>query len=170
MSRNPRETLGAAKKSGSTDFIWKGMTEVSMGVGWGGCGKGDNMEQKTIPGRLAVLRKERPNAGEGLREEKGYVLNVWTFSSIDENTFEFVEHQIDNLAWLNISARDLKQSIDECGTISEYNNGGGQSGLRENPDVKTLIAYQKNILAITKQLLDLVPASTKKSKLQDFLK
>ena len=43
------------------------------------------MEQKTIPGRLAVQRKERPNVGEGLREKKGYVLNVWTFSSIDEN-------------------------------------------------------------------------------------
>ena len=85
MSRNPRETLEAAKKSASTDFTWKGMTEVSMGVGWGGCGKGDSVEQKTIPGRLAVPRKERPNAGEGLREEKGYVLNVWTFSIIDEN-------------------------------------------------------------------------------------
>lgn len=105
---------------------------------------------------------------EDVAKEKERLLKI--FSSIDENTFEFVEHQIDNLAWLNISARDLKQSIDECGTISEYNNGGGQSGLRENPDVKTLIAYQKNILAITKQLLDLVPASTKKSKLQDFLK
>ena len=76
-------TLEAAKKSGSTDFTWMEITEVSMGMGRGGCGRGDSMEQKTIPGRLAVLRKERPSAGEGLREEKGYVLNVWTFSSID---------------------------------------------------------------------------------------
>ena len=50
----------------------------------------------------------------------------------------------------------------------KYNNGGGQSGVRDNPDVKTLIAYQKNITAITKQLLDLVPAKSK-SKLQEFL-
>ena len=57
---------------------------------------------------------------------------------------------------------------DKIGTIVKYNNGGGQSGVRDNPDVKTLIAYQKNITAITKQLLDLVPAKSK-SKLQEFL-
>ena len=39
---------------------------------------------------------------------------------------------------------ELKEKVDNDGTTVEYNNGGGQSGVRDNPDVKTLIAYQKN--------------------------
>ena len=101
-------------------------------------------------------------------KEKERLLKI--FSNIDENKLDFVEHQIDNLAWLNVSVSELKPKIDKFGTMVKYNNGGGQGGVRDNPDVKTLIAYQKNITAITKQLLDLVPASSKNSKLQEFLK
>lgn len=78
-------------------------------------------------------------------------------------------HQIENLAWLNVSVEELKAKVDKYGTIVKYNNGGGQSGVRDNPDVKTVIAYQKNIATITKQLLDLVPKSKNKSKLDDFI-
>lgn len=91
------------------------------------------------------------------------------FKDIDENKLEFVTHQIDDLAWLNVSVDELKSKVDKYGTIVKYNNGGGQSGVKDNPDVKTVIAYQKNITSITKQLLDLVPNSKNKSKLDDFL-
>jgi len=57
MSRNPRETLEAAKKSGSTDFTWKGMTEVSMGVGWVGVEKETAWSRK--PFQEDWLYKER---------------------------------------------------------------------------------------------------------------
>jgi hypothetical protein len=91
------------------------------------------------------------------------------FKDIDENKLEFVTHQINDLAWLNVSVDELKSKVDKYGTIVKYNNGGGQSGVKDNPDVKTVIAYQKNITSITKQLLDLVPNSKNKSKLDDFL-
>ena len=103
---------------------------------------------------------------EEIKKEKKRLLKI--FKDIDANKLEFVMHQIDNLAWLNVSTKVLKAKVDKIGTIVKYNNGGGQSGVRDNPDVKTLIAYQKNITAITKQLLDLVPAKSK-SKLQEFL-
>lgn len=103
---------------------------------------------------------------EEIKKEKKRLLKI--FKDIDANKLEFVMHQIDNLAWLNVSTKVLKEKVDKIGTIVKYNNGGGQSGVRDNPDVKTLIAYQKNITAITKQLLDLVPAKSK-SKLQEFL-
>ena len=103
---------------------------------------------------------------EEIKKEKKRLLKI--FKDIDANKLEFVMHQIDNLAWLNVSTKKNKKKVDKIGTIVKYNNGGGQSGVRDNPDVKTLIAYQKNITAITKQLLDLVPAKSK-SKLQEFL-
>ena len=103
---------------------------------------------------------------EEIKKEKKRLLKI--FKDIDANKLEFVMHQSDNLAWLNVSTKVLKEKVDKIGTIVKYNNDGGQSGVRDNPDVKTLIAYQKNITAITKQLLDLVPAKSK-SKLQEFL-
>ena len=103
---------------------------------------------------------------EEIKKEKKRLRRI--FKEIDANKLAFVTHQIDNLAWLNVSTKELKEKVDNDGTTVEYNNGGGQSGVRDNPDVKTLIAYQKNITAMTKQLLDLVPAKSK-SKLQEFL-
>lgn len=101
-----------------------------------------------------------------VQKEKKRLMNV--FKEIDANKLTFVEHQIDNLAWLNVSINELKIAIDEEGTMMEYNNGGGQSGMRENPNIKTLIAYQKNVISITKQLVDLVPPKAK-SRLDEFL-
>ena len=99
-------------------------------------------------------------------KEKERLQNI--FEDIDENKRDFVSHQIDNLAWLNIASKELMDSIDRDGTKCEYNNGGGQGGVKDNPDIKTLIAYQKNVTSITKQLLELVPKKSK-SKFMEFL-
>ena len=91
------------------------------------------------------------------------------FEDIDENKKKFINTQVCNLAWYNVSIDDLKDSIDEVGTTVEYNNGGGQSGLKDNPDVKTLINYQKHVNVIINQLVDLVPPCQKKSRLSELM-
>ena len=114
-----------------------------------------------------VLPIEKEKKQKAVEAEKNRLLEI--FKDIDENKLEFVTHQIDDLAWLNVSVDELKAKVDKYGTIVKYNNGGGQNGVRDNPDVKTIIAYQKNIASITRQLLDLVPNSKRKSKLEDFI-
>lgn len=114
-----------------------------------------------------MLLIDQKKKKELVSKEKERLLEI--FQSIDENKLEFVTHQLDDLAWLNVSVDELKEKVDKYGTIVKYNNGGGQSGVRDNPDVKTIIAYQKNIASITRQLLELVPNSKNKSKLEDFL-
>ena len=98
--------------------------------------------------------------------EKDKLMTV--FKEIDANKLEFVSNQIDDLAWLIVACDELKDKIDKEGAVIKYNNGGGQSGVKDNPNVKTLIAYQKNKISITKQLIELVPVKSK-SKLQEFL-
>ena len=88
------------------------------------------------------------------------------FAGIDENKKDFVKEQVNNLAWYTVSVKMLQERIDEFGTMIKYDNGGGQSGYKENPDVKTMLGYQKNINDITRQLTDLVPAKRKDSKLK----
>ena len=104
---------------------------------------------------------------EKILQEKERLLKI--FEDIDENKKKFVLHQIDSLAWLNVSIAELQDEIDATGTTVTYDNGGGQTGIKDNPNIKTLIAYQKNAIAITKQLTDLVPKATKKSKLEAFM-
>ena len=81
----------------------------------------------------------------------------------DRNKLDFVQRQIEQLAWYNISIADLQKQIDQAGTLISYDNGGGQSGVRVNPDLKTLMEYQKATTAIVKTLIPIVPANYRSS-------
>ena len=102
-----------------------------------------------------------------IKKEKNKLKRI--FKDIDENKLKFVMTLIDRLAWLNVSVKELEDNIDKNGTTISYDNGGGQSGIKDNPDVKTLIQYTRNITTITKQLVDLVPADRKESKLDQLM-
>ena len=112
-----------------------------------------------------------PNKAERVKDELQRVSDL--FKDIDENKRNFVQRQIEQLAWLNISIMDLQARIDQFGTLVAYDNGGGQSGVRANPDLKTLNDYQKLATAITRTLNSVVPVKeiSKRTgnKLSDFL-
>lgn len=90
------------------------------------------------------------------------------FKDIDANKRDFVQRHIEQLAWYNVSIADLQEKVDQWGTLVAYDNGGGQSGIKPNPDVKTLLDYQKCCNTIIRTLLSLVPNDVSGSKLTDF--
>lgn len=90
------------------------------------------------------------------------------FQGIDENKRDFVQRHIEQLAWYNISIADLQAKVDKFGTLVMYDNGGGQSGVKPNPDVKTLLDYQKTTNTIVRTLISLVPQKKTGSKLDIF--
>ena len=92
------------------------------------------------------------------------------FTGIDENKRDFVQPQIKQLAWLNISIRDLQDRIDQFGTLVQYDHGGGQSGVTTNPEVKIMNEYQKLATSITRTLHTIVPVKeiAKTDKLASF--
>lgn len=104
---------------------------------------------------------------KAIRKEKNKLKKI--FKDIDANKLTFCMTLIERLAWLTVSVKELEDKIDIEGTTIPYDNGGGQSGIKDNPDVKTLIQYTRNITVITKQLVDLVPASQKKTKLEQLM-
>ena len=126
-------------------------------------------KQGTEPIKETRPRAERTQKPKStlVNKEKRRLLKL--FAGIDENKKDFVKEQINNLAWYTVSVKILQERIDETGTLIEYNNGGGQSGQKENPDVKTMLGYQKNINDITKQLTDLVPSKPKNSKFKNMM-
>ncbi len=117
---------------------------------------------------MTTRRRKNENEKEfKIRKEKERIEEI--FKNIDKNKLNFVMTLIERLAWLNVAVKNLEKNIDEKGTTIPYDNGGGQSGIKDNPDVKTLIQCTRNIATITKQLVDLVPPSQKKSKLDELM-
>lgn len=46
---------------------------------------------------------------------------------------------IDNMAWQRVKLDEAREEMREASVVCEYNNGGGQSGIRENPIFKAYI-------------------------------
>lgn len=105
--------------------------------------------------------------GNEIKQEKSRLFEI--FKDIDENKLLIVNTLIDRLAWLNVSIKEIEKNIDEQGTTIEYRNSETQWGVKDNPNIKTHIQYTKNIAMITKQLIELVPPSKKKSKLDELM-
>ena len=94
------------------------------------------------------------------------------FEGVEESRKDFIRRQLEQLAWLNISIADLQERVDRFGTLVMYDNGGGQSGVKPNPDLKTLIDYQKLANTIVRTLNSVIPikeTGIPGSKLADFL-
>lgn len=128
-------------------------------------------ESAEVENNAEVLKPEKKQKQP---KSKAYLVNkekrrlLKLFEGIDPNKKDFVKEQVQNLAWYTVSVKILQERIDEFGTMIKYDNGGGQSGYKENPDVKTMLGYQKNVNDITRQLTDLVPAKRKESRLAAF--
>ena len=46
---------------------------------------------------------------------------------------------VDNMAWQRIKLDEAREEMQDASIVCEYNNGGGQSGTRENPIFKAYI-------------------------------
>lgn len=74
------------------------------------------------------------------------------FNSISEQDRAFIAEQVNQLAWYNVSIKDLQTAIDKKGSTVEYSNGATQYGSKRNPDIDTLVQYQKQAVSIAKHL------------------
>ena len=46
---------------------------------------------------------------------------------------------IDNMAWQRVKLDEAREEMQEASVVCEYDNGGGQTGVRENPIFKAYI-------------------------------
>ena len=46
---------------------------------------------------------------------------------------------IDNISWQRIKMDEAREEMQDASIVCEYDNGGGQSGMRENPIFKAYI-------------------------------
>lgn len=108
-----------------------------------------------------------PEKLERVQQELDHLDEI--FQDVDANKRDFVQRHIEQLAWYYVSIADLQAKVDQWGTLVSYDNGGGQTGIKPNPDVKTLLDYQKACNTIVRTLISLVPNRKRDGKLAAFL-
>lgn len=119
-------------------------------------------------GRTAATTTTETEKESRVQKELHHLEEI--FRDVDDKKRDFVQRQIEQLAWFNVSIVDLQERVDQFGTLVAYDNGGGQNGVRTNPDVKTLLDYQKACSTIVRTLLSIVPEGkiAKKRDLDQF--
>ncbi len=70
---------------------------------------------------------------------------------------ESIESVIDELAFMRLKLIETRAEIAESNVAIPYDNGGGQSGVRENPLFKGYEALLKSYLSALDRVLSLLP-------------
>ena len=91
------------------------------------------------------------------------------FADLDENKKKTCEALIDRAAFITISLQDLEKQLNETGWVETYQNGENQYGMKKAAAADVHISLTKNLNAIMKELLNLVPPAQKKGKLAEMM-
>lgn len=77
------------------------------------------------------------------------------FAKMDENKRKTAEKLMDNAAFMAVTLEDLRDSINENGCVSEYQNGENQFRHEESSEVEVYNTMIKNYTTVIKTLCDL---------------
>ena len=89
------------------------------------------------------------------------------FAGIDEKKKKLVFATIEDVAFLTITMRDLREKIARNGTSSEYKNGENQYGTKQSPDTQTYLQMSQKQTQAMKILVDCLPKTEKIIKEND---
>lgn len=92
------------------------------------------------------------------------------FADLDENKLSAIRALMDRLAFITVNLQDLEEDLLRDGWVEEYQNGQNQCGMKKSAAADVHISLTKNLNALTKQLMDIVPAVQRKSKLEELMK
>lgn len=74
-----------------------------------------------------------------VKAEYKRLLNLLERAEVPQQQREVLAPVLDNLAWQRIKLNEAMEEMQEESIVCEYNNGGGQSGVRENPIFKAYV-------------------------------
>lgn len=76
---------------------------------------------------------------------------------VSEKRMELLAPLIENTAWMKVKLDEAREAVKTSNVVIRYDNGGGQSGLRENPLFKGYEALWKSYMNGFSKLLEFVP-------------
>ena len=109
----------------------------------------DMEESTSIRGRAEVSKR--------CKKEQRKILKILRESGLNEEKTELLSPMIENISWMKIKLDDARGDIGEEGLTAEYDNGGGQKGIREHPAFKAYEALWKSYSAGLGVILSSLP-------------
>ena len=100
-------------------------------------------------------------------KEKKRLMEI--FKDLEPNKLQTCHALIDRAAFITVSLQDLEEMLNETGWVEYYQNGENQSGMKKAAAADVHISLTKNLNAIVKQLLELVPPAQKESRLNALM-
>lgn len=83
-------------------------------------------------------------------------------ANTSDESMKMLEPIIENVAWMKIKLDAARELIKDSDLVIEYDNGGGQSGIRENPLFKGYEALWKAYMQGMSKILEYLPADVVK--------
>ena len=94
---------------------------------------------------------------KAVRKEKNKMKRQLTAAKISAHKMKILEPVIDNAATMKVRLDDLREMIVTEDFMVEYDNGGGQKGIRENPVFKRYEAFFKTYMLAMGRIIDALP-------------
>lgn len=101
-------------------------------------------------------------------KERNRLKRLLKSAEVEDWKIKTLENVIENTAWMSVKLEDTRQKIKESDVTVRYNNGGGQSGTRQNPIFLGYESLWKAYMAGMNQIL--TAAGTKKDQKSEKLK
>lgn len=100
---------------------------------------------------------DRDELDKAVRKEKRKITQELKRAKISAYKLKVYEPVIENVATMKVKLDELKGQIVYEDILIEYDNGGGQKGIRENPIFKRYESLFKTFMLGMGKILDAIP-------------
>lgn len=94
---------------------------------------------------------------EAIREEVERLHDLLDEYEISDRRKKLLEPVIENTAFMKVKLEEARKMVKETSVVIQYDNGGGQKGLRENPIFKGYEALWKSYMAGMNEITKTLP-------------
>lgn len=95
--------------------------------------------------------------GKRAEEEQNRIIDIMTKSGVSPKRIKMLEPVILNTAWMKAKLDDAREAIKNSNVVIPYDNGGGQTGIRENPLFKGYESLWKAYMNGMERILSCLP-------------
>ena len=106
-------------------------------------------------------------AEELARKEARRLTKIVKGYDLSKDKLSMLKPVIDNVAFMKVKLDDAREAIRESSVAIQYDNGGGQSGIRENPIFKGYESLWKSYVMGMNRIIDCIPDEEEKKEIKD---
>lgn len=107
-----------------------------------------------------MASKEDKNLKAALPENEAVIAEydrlLKLYKTAPKERFALSRKLISRAAFLSVMLDEFEKDIDENGYEQEYQNGENQKGMKKSSAAELHVSYTKNLLAVMKQLNDML--------------